>query len=339
MFDADQGVLDDDGLRAAEANPALPAMATERPRSRPFEAAGDRGRTLVRAHWVTAAVLAWIVLFGLSLRLTNVNWDHGQALHPDERFLMIITDKLRAPDSVGQYWDSAESPLNPYNHNDSFVYGTFPLFLNKTVAEWLDRDADGSTHTSANIVKWPLEAFGADFDRDNGTRNFDGGYNSRIVGRVLSALFDVLTILLIFELGRILYGRIVGLLAAGFLAATVLHIQHAHFFGSETFLALFVTAVIYFSVRIWKYGSFVKLRTGRALLRPRPCDETECAPCAAGAGAGDHHAHVADIGVGVPLPDRPHGAVASRRQRSTAAHRGVGEDCAAASARSRRPRW
>ncbi len=52
-----------------------------------------------------------------------------------------------------------------------------------------------------------------------------------------------------------LVNRRVGLLAAALLSLTVLHIQYSHFFGSETFLALFVTATIYFSVRIVKYDS------------------------------------------------------------------------------------
>ena len=80
----------------------------------------------------------------------------------------------------------------------------------------------------------------------------------------------MLTIALVFELGRVLYGRVAGLVSAGLLSLTVLHIQYSHFFGSETFLALFVTATIYFSVRILKYGSgwnyaFAGLAYGLAL--------------------------------------------------------------------------
>ena len=70
----------------------------------------------------------------------------------------------------------------------------------------------------------------------------------------LSAIADVLTIALVFEMGRFLFGRAAGLMAAGLLSLTVLHIQYSHFFGSETWLALFVTATIYFSLRILKGG-------------------------------------------------------------------------------------
>ena len=126
----------------------------------------------------------------------------------------MVSDKIEGPDSPGQYFDSESSALNPYNNFGTFVYGTFPLFLNKAVAEWLDRDLDGSTHASADIVRGVLQAFGAGFERDDGSFTFDGSYGANLVGRVLSALFDVATVFLVFELGRVMVSRRLGLLAA-----------------------------------------------------------------------------------------------------------------------------
>jgi YYY domain-containing protein len=185
----------------------------------------------------------------------NLNWDHGQHLHPDERFLSMVTDQISMPGSVGEYFDSEASPLNPYNHFGTFVYGTFPLFLNKAVAEWLSPDAEGNTSWTARAVRNLLEPFGVQFQRPDGGYTFNAGYNSNVVGRALSALFDVFTVALVFEIGRVLFNRRVGLAAAGLLALAPLHIQYSHFFGSETFLAFFATATIYFSIRIVKYGS------------------------------------------------------------------------------------
>jgi YYY domain-containing protein len=210
------------------------------------------------ATWQNIAVavaLGIILVFGLQLRLTKVNWDDGQHLHPDERYLSIVSSELQLPSGLGEYFDSAKSPLNPYNYGDSFVYGTFPIFLNKVVSEWLDRDVDGSTHWTADAFRSIAKPFGVNMEHEDGSFTFDAGYGSNQVGRVLSAIADVLTIALIFEVGRLLYGRGVGLVAAGLLSLTVLHIQYSHFFGSETWLALFVTATIYFSLRILKYGS------------------------------------------------------------------------------------
>ena len=52
----------------------------------------------------------------------------------------MVEEKLAFPKSVGEYFDSAHSPLNPYNRgNDTFVYGTFPIFLTKAIAAALHR--------------------------------------------------------------------------------------------------------------------------------------------------------------------------------------------------------
>jgi YYY domain-containing protein len=249
------------GTVMAEAAHPVPAA---RPRERqPVE----RGlMAWLSRYWPEALILTGILVFGFALRSVNLNWDRGQHLHPDERFLSIVLSDIRAPESTGQYFDSANSPLNPYNHTNSFVYGTFPLFLTKAVGEWLDRDADGSTHRSGQWVVSALKRIGVGVEHENGTLVFDGGYNANLVGRFLSALMDTATILLAFELGRVLYGRRVGLVAAMLLAATVLHIQYSHFFGSEPYLAFFVTAVVYASVRVWKYGeSWAYVACGAAL--------------------------------------------------------------------------
>ena len=79
---------------------------------------------------------------------------------------------------------------------------------------------------------------------------------------MLSALFDVGTVLLVFMLGRIVYGRGVGLVAAAISAATVIHIQLSHFYAVDTFLAFATTLALYAAYRAWLrwgYFSFVLL--------------------------------------------------------------------------------
>ena len=57
----------------------------------------------------------------------------------------------------------------------------------------------------------------------------------RFVGRTLSALADAGSIFLVYVLGRRMFGRGVGLLAAAFTALAVIHIQNSHFYRPETF--------------------------------------------------------------------------------------------------------
>src|ERR1700682_269843 len=116
------------------------------------------------------AILSLVLLAGAFFRFTAVNWDEGHHLHPDERFISMVEDQLALPNSLSAYLDSAHSTLNPYNRGyDSFVYGTLPMFLTKAVAAGAHRDG------------------------------YDHAY---LVGRALSALFDLLTVWLVYRLAR-----------------------------------------------------------------------------------------------------------------------------------------
>ncbi|HEU4679545.1 MAG TPA: glycosyltransferase family 39 protein, partial [Terrimicrobiaceae bacterium] len=208
-------------------------------------------RTIDRFSEVRATplLLGAVLLLAFGLRTYNVNWDRSQHLHPDERFISTVLAELRSPSSVAEYFDSDDSPLNPYNHKGSYVYGTLPLFATKATGEWLDRDADGSTHRSGQLLLDLSEALGANPRDRNGSLTFDGGYNGNLVGRVISALADTLTVLVVFELGRYLFGARTGLLASALFALAPLHIQQSHFFTSDTFLTLFASCTLYLLAR------------------------------------------------------------------------------------------
>jgi YYY domain-containing protein len=181
---------------------------------RPRLSAGTAGREL--------ALVVLILLVGATLRLTGVDWDQGQHLHPDERFLTMVATSVSAPGSIGEYLDTATSPANPANvGHPFFVYGTFPLFLTKAVAAALGLDSYARLH---------------------------------LVGRVLSALFDCGTILLTWLLGRLLAGPKVGLAAAALIAVSVPSIQHAHFFTVDSFATFFAAGALYGLLRVARGG-------------------------------------------------------------------------------------
>ncbi len=161
----------------------------------------------------TAALLTVLVLAAGWLRLANLDWDRGAHLHPDERYLAIVSDEVSAPDGPAGYLDTGRSPLNPANHDESFVYGTAPLFLTKGVATWLHRGAATGDQPARAVVAG-LDGVGIDLLGPGGDPRFDGGYNDVLVGRMLSALLDTVTALLVFELGRLAGGRRAGLAAA-----------------------------------------------------------------------------------------------------------------------------
>ncbi|MBD3250400.1 MAG: hypothetical protein GF381_02420 [Candidatus Pacebacteria bacterium] len=167
-------------------------------------------------------LLPFILLLGLSVRLLNLNWDHGQHLHPDERFLAMVNAAQRLPANPSQYFQPSHSTLNPYNLDfNFFVYGHLPLNLNKLLASVFQTD------------NYDLLTF---------------------QGRVLTALADTTTIWIIFQIALLFEKRLslknkqLKYFSALIYAFSVLPIQLAHFFTTDPFLNLFVTAAIFFGL-------------------------------------------------------------------------------------------
>ena len=137
------------------------------------------------------------------------------------------------PSDPVQYFDTTESTLNPYNSFPSYPWGTLPLFATKAVADVMDAAPIGGPSGGGT---WG---------------NFD---HIHLVGRALSALVDIGSIIVMFLLGSYLFNRRVGLLAAFLLSVTVLNIQYAHYFVVDSFLAFLSLLSLYFAVRAAKEG-------------------------------------------------------------------------------------
>ena len=189
--------------------------------------------------------LGLILLLGLALRMHGINWDQpsgAQAplqMHPDERFLSLVSDRLDWPGSIGGYFDTAASPLNPYNDPEthSYVYGTFPLFLAKGAA------------TMAGYL--PDSLLGIDMPDEYADRAGPGNsYDIDILwGRRITALFDTATIAVVFALGWTLFSRKAGLLGALLYALAVLPTQLAHFWTMDPYVTFFGAASLLIAAR------------------------------------------------------------------------------------------
>lgn len=212
--------------------------------------------TLHSGYWG----LALITLFVAGLfRFTGLNWDLAQWIHPDEGHMRTITGVIKLPDQPGLYFDTARSSLNPRNYNQTYSYGTLPLFATRALAEWVERGCmtpDNITPPRLNawVARKLLSYAGESVDTtlrgaplcSPGT--FTWTYNA-FLGRHLSALADLGTVLLLFLLGRRLYGARVGLLAMALGTVTVLLIQQAHFFTVDSAATFFTTLTAYFAAR------------------------------------------------------------------------------------------
>ncbi len=184
--------------------------------------------------WVFDLLLLLVLVLAGYLRLTGINWGEGEHQHPDENFLSGVLGSLHAhtctdetlpieacPEeqqrwiSLGEYFDSKTSTLNPYNRGYAFfVYGNLPMTVVRIAAEV--------------------------------TNEFD----VKLLGRQFSALADLFTIFFLYLIVSRLYDRRVGLLAALFSALTVMQIQQSHFFTTDLFVNMFAFLAIYFAVEI-----------------------------------------------------------------------------------------
>jgi hypothetical protein len=172
--------------------------------------------------WKPKLLLLAILILGAFLRFYNVDWDQGQHLHPDERFLTMVATAMIVPSTFIDYLNPQVSTLNPANIGHPFyVYGTLPVVITKLFAV----------------------AIGADNYMD-----------ITILGRVLSGFADVLVILFIYKIVALFEKKNklhphIKYWAAFFYAIAVLPIQLSHFFAVDTFLNLFIITSVYFAIR------------------------------------------------------------------------------------------
>src|SRR6266545_4053061 len=187
--------------------------------------------------WLYDVLFLLVFLLAGYLRLTGWDWGQGGGQHPDENHFSGVLESLRTQTcdnpiipvqacppnlkhwiSIGDYFNSATSPLNPYNYNvGSYVYGDLPMTIIRIAA-----DATNQT-------------------------------NLREFGRQFSAFADLFAIFFLYLLVSHLYGRRVGLLASLFSALTVMQIQQAHFFTVDLFVNTFALLALLFAVAILEH--------------------------------------------------------------------------------------
>jgi hypothetical protein len=169
-----------------------------------------------------------ILIGAFFLRAYGIEWDQGYLFHPDERKILMVADDLSFP------WPPDASLFDPQSSWNPrfFAYGSLPIYLLRLLA-------DLAKHIRPDLAT--LES-------------------SYLVGRLLSVVFDLGAICLIFRLGKRIYDPLIGLLAATLTTITVLHIQLAHFYAVDTVLTFFVLWTIERALAV-----LLKPSTGRGI--------------------------------------------------------------------------
>ncbi len=182
-------------------------------------------------------MLLLILAVAGGLRFHGIDWDEGYGFHPDERSIYmragcmydLLTEGPGYRNCVGEFpetetgipsistfLDANRSPLNPH---------WFPL---------------------GSILIYVLVFFRSIIELFTDINALE----MRFVGRPLSALADIGAVYLVYLLGRRMYGRGVGLLAAALTALAVIHIQNSHFYRPETFSVLLTLASFWAMLRM-----------------------------------------------------------------------------------------
>ncbi len=197
-----------------------------------------------RSRWLTAIVLILILFVAFTLRTYNVDWADGQLPHPDERStIAFYAPTIKWPSDTSTLLDPRKSTLNPLwdvgaERRRSYTYGHFPLYLMVAAG-----------HLTPKLVP-VAEAIGAPEEYVHMMRIANGSPGFGWVGRIIMALADSITVFYLFLIGRRLYSKEAGLLAAALGAFTVIQIQLAHFFAVDPISTTFTVAAVYHAIRM-----------------------------------------------------------------------------------------
>ncbi|MCA0350906.1 MAG: DUF2298 domain-containing protein [Chloroflexi bacterium] len=189
----------------------------------------------------------------------RADWDgYAPLIHPDEYYLKdAITPNLRVPDSFWSYLNTeceivlndqgvaqlknARNPeepdvskqrpsatsgcnsLNPRTVDRGYVYGSLPVATVRYLTEKFYPEIEPDQLTSRTIA---------------------------VVGRSVSSIADLISIVILFLLGRTLNSRRIGLLAGFCFAWSPALIQHAHFFVVDGQAAMYGLLTLYASTRL-----------------------------------------------------------------------------------------
>src|SRR3989344_1135042 len=166
-----------------------------------------------------------IIIIAATLRLYNINWDNGSHIHPDERAIIMSVTELEFPNTIAEFL-SSNSTWNPH----FFAYGSLPFYLLRVIGNLL------------GIIN-PLLGM---YDQIN------------LIGRVISAVFDLGTVITLYFLGRRLKNKYIGIIAAFLYATSVLPVQLSHFYAVDTILTFFITLTLFLLIDFYEKPKILK---------------------------------------------------------------------------------
>jgi len=230
---------------STDALPSPPSATETEPQERTSSVAAElalvRGWLRATPAWVFILVL--IAAAALGLRLHGLDWDGGSLYHPDERSIYLRADCMYRVLTEAPGWDSCQNRDFPEDRPGFPGIGTF-----------LDKDASplnphwfplGTIIIYLLVgIRFVLEPFMDQVRLED----------LASAGRALAAFADTASIVMLFFLGRRLFGHGAGLLAAALGAFTVFNIQVTHFYRPESFVVLLALVAFWWMLNVLERG-------------------------------------------------------------------------------------
>jgi YYY domain-containing protein len=188
-----------------------------------------------------------ILVLGGGFRFYNLNWDSGNQLHPDERWIYTVLSGANGnppiswPTNWTQFFKTApcnnvpncgSSPLDPH----FFAYGSLPFYL-------------------LAMLAGAMGFLGQHIGFLSGWAQFDTYGGLPPIGRALSGCLDLAAVFLVFLVGRRVFGYWAGVVAMALTAFTVLDIQLSHFYAVDTVLTPLALATLLAAVHMAQTGN------------------------------------------------------------------------------------
>ena len=230
---------------STDALPSPPSATEAEPQERPSSVASElalvRGWLRATPAWVF--ILVVIAAAALGLRMNGLDWDGGSFYHPDERSIYLRADCMYRVLTEAPGWDSCQNRDFPQDTPGFPGPGTL-----------LDKDTSplnphwfplGSIIIYLLVgIRFLMEPF-MDQVRLQDLAS---------TGRALAAFADTVSVVLLFFLGRRLFGQGAGLLAAALGALTVFNIQVTHFYRPESFVVLLALVAFWWMLNVLERG-------------------------------------------------------------------------------------
>ncbi len=180
--------------------------------------AGERGE---RRPDRTLLLLVLVVALGTGVRFYGLRWGLPYHFHNDEYAFAQSTEALRTAPSIAQVARDIRFHLYP------------PFFKYMLI---------GLARVAA-FLRHPVSAA----DPSHVTGYF-------LLGRLIAAGFGSATLVLVYLLGRRLFSRAAGVLAAVLLAFSVLHVRDSHFYFPDVPFTFFVVLTVVFAADLAREG-------------------------------------------------------------------------------------